>query len=125
MDNLHFAPTKSTPEITFDATTGELRLTGESYPENSFTFYQPILSWLTGYLAKPDCRARLVVHLTYMNTGTTKIMMDILDRLEDAHGQGRDVSVEWRCERDNDRIAETAEEFKEEFSFPFAIATVE
>lgn len=125
MDNLQIPATRSTPEISFVAETGELLLSGESYPENSFEFYQPVVAWLKRYLAYPDCRALLIVQLSYLNTGSTKVVMDVLDHMEDAHNNGRNVRVEWRCESDNDRAIETAEEFREEVSLPFEIVMVE
>jgi SiaC family regulatory phosphoprotein len=125
MDNLQIPATRSTPEISFNADTGVLLMSGESYPENSFEFYQPVIAWLKRFLSRSGCQATLVVQLAYLNTGSTKVMMDILDQLEDAHSNGRDARIEWHCERDNERALETAEEFREEVSLPFSIVMVE
>jgi len=121
MDNFFLEQTNSTPLIDFNAVTGELVMAGESYPENSFEFYQPIKSWLTVFLAQHQGRVCLHVRLTYLNTSSTKIMMDFLDLLEASHQQGRAVAVIWYCDRENERAIETAEEFKEEITFPFDI----
>ena len=43
------------------------------------------------------------------------------DELEEAHRQGREVKVNWRYDVDNERVAELAEEFKEDCSFSFNI----
>ena len=48
-------------------------------------------------------------------------MMDIFDLLEEAHDDGREVSTVWYYDEDNERIAELAEEFKEDCTFPFEI----
>lgn len=125
MEDLHIQASRSTPEINFTAESGQLLMSGESYPENSFEFYQPVMVWLKRYLARPGCHASLIIQLVYLNTGSTKVMMDILDQFEDAHLNGRDVRVEWRCEPDNDRAVETAEEFREEVSLPFIIVELE
>jgi len=50
-----------------------------------------------------------------------KAMMDIFDMLEAAHAGGRTVSVTWYYDSRNERVAELAEEFKEDCTFPFAI----
>jgi hypothetical protein len=41
--------------------------------------------------------------------------------LEEAHGKGRRVAANWYYDEQNERVAELAEEFKEDCTFPFAI----
>jgi translation initiation factor 1 (eIF-1/SUI1) len=48
--------------------------------------------------------------------------MDIFNLLEDAHQGGKTVSVIWRYDTRNERIAELAEEFREDCTFPFDIS---
>jgi hypothetical protein len=50
-----------------------------------------------------------------------KVMMDIFDLLEEAHRNGRAVAVNWYYDPRNERVAELADEFKEDCSFPFSI----
>ena len=119
MDILHLARTRSTPEIHFDPARGELRMSGESFPENSFEYYRPILSWLSRFLAIQEGPVVLKAHFSYLNTGSTKCMMDILDLLEEAHLAGKPVEVQWYYDAGNDRALETAEEFREEVTLPF------
>lgn len=47
--------------------------------------------------------------------------MDIFDMLEEAHRRGRQVSVNWYYDEENERVADLAAEFKEDCSFPFVI----
>ncbi|MNF14249.1 hypothetical protein D3C80_2163930 [compost metagenome] len=47
--------------------------------------------------------------------------MDIFDMLEESHGAGRSVRVTWHYDRRNERVAELAEEFREDCTFPFVI----
>ncbi len=124
MNTLHIAGTKSSPEILFDHTTGVLSMSGESYPENSFEFYGPVVSWLSGFLKAHNGPVTFNIHLSYLNTGSTKCMMDILDLLEEAFLAGVQVVVNWYCDEENDRAVETAEEFKEEITLPFAIIPI-
>jgi hypothetical protein len=56
-----------------------------------------------------------------MNTSSTKYMIDILDKLEEVHEQGREVSVQWYCDAANDRAMDTVEELKEDFTMPFEV----
>ena len=99
---------------------------GDSYPENSFELFSPVLDWIEGYLRDTDRPLTLNLHLLYLNTSSVKAMMDIFDILEEAHEKGRKVAVNWYYDEQNERVAELAEEFKEDCSFPFLVtSTVE
>jgi hypothetical protein len=124
METLYIEATKSTPEILFDPATGVLSMSGESYPENSFEFFRPILSWLARFTVVHHGPLTLNTSLSYLNTGSTKCMMDILDLLEESHLSGKSVAVNWYYDEENHRAFETAEEFREEVSIPFNIIPV-
>lgn len=124
METLRIAGTRSTPEVLFDHASGELSLSGESYPENSFEYFRPLLAWVSRLLAVHTGPVTLNVRLRYLNTGSTKCMMDILDLLEDAHLHGKHAVVNWYCDEEDDRARETAAEFSEEMSLPFLIHPV-
>ncbi len=126
MDNLEINRTQSSPGVTADAAAGNLRMVGDSYPENSFEFFLPIITWVNRYLEETDTSSSLTLdlHLLYLNTSSVKAMMDIFDLLEEAHGDSRPVAVNWYYDFENERIAELAEEFKEDCSFAFGIIQV-
>jgi hypothetical protein len=124
MENLRIEKTRSTPEVFFDSATGILTLCGESYPENSFEFYQPILAWVSEFLATHEGPTIFNIELSYLNTGSTKCMMDLLDLFEDAFKTGRKITVNWHCDPENDRAMEAAEEFQEEVTVPFSIVSI-
>ena len=125
METLSFKPTTSTPEVHFDAGTGVLRLQGESFPENSFEFFRPIKTWLSRFLVASKAPVTLELRLSYLNTGSTKCVMDMLDMLQEAHESGRAVAVQWFYEQDDARALEAAEELREEVTLPFHITAVE
>jgi hypothetical protein len=121
MTDFHIAGTQSTPEIRSDWTAGLLHMRGDSYPENSFELFTQVFDWIERYLSETDQPLALHLHLLYLNTSSIKAMMDIFDTLEAAYGTGRQVSVVWSYDPRNERVAELAEEFKEDCSFPFDI----
>lgn len=94
---------------------------GDSYPENSFELFAPLLAWVEQFLRHTATPLTVNLHLLYLNTSSVRVMMDIFDMLEEAHRQGRQVAVNWYYDQQNERVAELAEEFKEDCSFPFAI----
>ena len=124
MNNLNLSATISTPSVEFDAAAGSLTIAGESYPENAFEFYKPLLGWVRDYLASSDVAVTANLALSYLNTSSIKSIMDLLDLLEAAHVKGRTVSLYWRYHKENDRALEMIEEFREEVTLPFFIAPI-
>ena len=94
---------------------------GDSYPENSFELFRPLIDWVETYLAQAGRPLRFEIELLYMNTSSVRVMMDIFDLLESAFQKGTDVGVVWLFDAGNERVAELAEEFKEDCTFPFSI----
>lgn len=121
MKDLKIVSTQSTPLIETDSNRGVVYMEGDSYPENSFEFYSELVAWVTHYLKENKRPLTVELALLYLNTSSIKVMMDIFDELEEHHQNGREVMVNWRYDVDNERVAELAEEFKEDCSFAFNI----
>ena len=119
IEPLDLQPTRTTPRVSFAPETRTLALKGESYPENSFQFFEPILFWVEAYLGERHETITIAVDMPYMNSSSTKCMLDLLDRFEDAWRRGQPVVMRWYYDPDNGRALELAEEFREEVSFPF------
>src|SRR5690606_19113521 len=121
MKDLNIPGTQSTPAITADAAAGVLAMRGDSYPENSFELFGPVIEWVEAYLLNGTAPLNLELELLYLNTSSIKSVMDIFDLLEAAHAKGRGVSVTWFYDMRNERVGELAEEFKEDCTFPFSV----
>jgi hypothetical protein len=119
--DIHLAATQSTPEVRTDWRDGVLWMTGESYPENTYEIFDGIISWVDRFLVETDRELRLDLRLSYLNTSSIRAMIDIFDRLQAAHEQGRALSVLWLYDSRNPRSAELGEEFKEDYTFCFEI----
>jgi len=123
MTDFSIAGTQSTPEIRSDWEAGKLYMKGDSYPENSYELFHQVFEWIEAFLAEEDRQLNLELHLLYLNTSSIKAMMDIFDMLEAAHNEGKPVAVDWFYDQRNERVAELAEEFKEDCTFPFQIVS--
>ena len=121
MNVLNIEGSQSTPSISADWDQGRLAMQGDSYPENSFEFFAPVIDWIERYLKESAAPFYLELRLIYMNTSSVKAMMDIFDLLEEAHNKGRAVRVDWLYDPQNERVRELAEEFREDYTFPFLI----
>jgi hypothetical protein len=121
MSKLTISGTQSTPTIEGDWDAGILSMKGDSYPENSFDLFNQVIDWVERFLAENDRPLSVELSLLYLNTSSIRAVMDIFDLLEEAHRAGKKVAVNWHYDRRNERVAELAEEFKEDCTFPFAI----
>lgn len=120
MNDINLVGTQSTPAIQTNWTEGWLEMNGDSYPENSYEVFSPVLAWIEAFLEQKK-PLNLKLRLLYLNTSSIKIMMEIFDALQAAFDDSQQISVEWLYENGNQRVAELAEEFKEDCSFPFLI----
>ena len=121
MNDLHLPQTLNTPAVTTALATGVVTMAGDSYPENPFEFFQPLIDWIDGFLRRQSGPLSLDLDLVYLNTSSIRAMMDIFDRMEEAHRAGAKVSVRWSYDPENERVGELAEEFREDCTFPFLI----
>lgn len=127
MEKLYIEKTKTTPQIVFDPENSTLRIEGQSYPENAFKFYQPIFKWLDTQLAevKQEIVLEIYFHMPYINTSSSKCVMMLLEKLEDAYQEGKKIVIRWYYHVDNEMALECAEEFKEDLTLPFEINSVQ
>jgi len=114
MDNLKIVGDKYTLEIDFDVATGVLRMAGSSYPENAAEFFQPIYNWLGTYISEVGKSLCLNFELDYLNTSSTKCIMDVLEILEMYQKDDDFVEVNWYYPEDDEDILEIGEEIAED-----------
>jgi hypothetical protein len=122
--NLSVPGSQSTPSIRADWKAGVVVMSGESYPENSFELYDQLIQWISSYLNSSEQSLALELHLNYLNTSSIRFMIDIFDLLESAFEDGKEVLVQWMFDDRNPRSSELGAEFKEDYTFPFLILSI-
>lgn len=127
MEKLYVEQTKATPQIDFNPQDNILRIKGQSYPENAFKFYDGILKWVDEYIeqVQEDAVIEVGFSLPYINTSSSKCIMMLLEKFEDAHTGGKSVNLNWFYDEENESELECAEEFKEDVTMPFNIIPVD
>lgn len=116
MNTLSIEATKQTPALSFEAASNVLSIRGECYPENVEQVSNPLFTWLSDYFAQahPDLLLTVNIELTYFNSSSSKMLLDLFDHLEETAAQGKKIMVNWIYEADNDSAEEFGEEFKED-----------
>lgn len=116
MEILEIKATKSSPKVSLNPNTNIHEISGESYPENSYEFYEPIFDWIEEYIENlGDNEAIFNIELYYFNSSSSKILMDMFDIFEDAGEEGKKIVINWIYESENHAAQEYGEEFSEDF----------
>lgn len=123
MERLLIEETKATPYIDFDPNGNSLKIKGQSYPENAFKFYEPVLEWIDEYVkeAKGEITIEIDFEMPYINSSSSKCILMVLDKFESAFQEGKSILINWYYDEENESSLECAEEFKEELSLAFNI----
>jgi hypothetical protein len=107
-------------EVDFDKDTGILEMSGSSYPENAIDFFGPVIHWIRDYISRVKNQILLNLRINYLNTSSTKCILDILEILEQYHQTQGNVKVNWYYAEDDEDIKETGEELGEDIDLPIS-----
>lgn len=121
MEALDIKATNDTPRVMFDPANDIFEISGRSLPEDVVSFYLPVLDWLDEYKTQPVKKTEFVFKYIYFNTATSKLVQDILIRLESLNDAGHDVKILWYYEQDDEDMYDIGLEFKENVNLPFEI----
>ena len=100
------------PEVNFNSETGVCELIGESYMEEAYKFYAPMLTWLKEYCLELKKSVTFNLKLTYFNTNSSRLLLDLLDVLKKSQEAGNDVEVNWYYEEDDPDVKDEVEDFE-------------
>lgn len=124
MDSVKIEGTPKTPTIEFDRESGKLVIKGRSIPENSIDFYKPLIDWLDDYALKPAQDTVVHVQLEYFNTSSSKCILDVFKKLEGIKRSGKDVTVKWHYEEDDEDMLEAGEDYDAIIDIDFQMVKV-
>ena len=118
MEDLIINDGRRVPGVKFMASTGELRLSGRSIPENALDMYSPLLEWLDRYIQQPAGQTSFEFRLVYFNSSSAEYILEILRRLETLYLQGNKVSLNWYFDTDDEDMQQIGEDFKSMLKIP-------
>ncbi len=115
MEKILIDATARTPKFDFDPDQRRLILSGESYPEDPPKFFAEPLTKVREFLKlKHEGVVHFSFQMTYFNSSSAKVIMDLFSALEESATEGNDVLIEWHHADDDDNMRELGEEFSEE-----------
>jgi hypothetical protein len=125
MKNLEIEPKFNTPSIDFNAGSGYFLMKGRSIPEDPDSFYETILSWLDEYFKGTEQETVLEFRLEYVNSGSSKYILELLRRLHKLVHAGREIKIIWCFETDDESIEDLGEHYKHTVDIPIEIREID
>jgi hypothetical protein len=119
MEVIKIVGTDDTPSVTLDVANEIFEISGRSLPEDVASFYEPILDWLDKYSEEAAGKTVFNFKLVYFNTASSKMLLDILLKLEEMYESGKDVLVRWHYPEDDEDMEEAGEEYADIVEVPF------
>lgn len=119
MEVIKIVGTDDTPSVTMDVGNEIFEVSGRSLPEDVASFYEPILDWLDRYSEEAAGKTIFNFKLVYFNTASSKMLLDILLKLEEMYESGKEVLVRWHFPEDDEDMEEAGEEYADIVEVPF------
>jgi hypothetical protein len=108
--------TTSTPYILIDEEKGYMKFEGRSFHENVVEFFSDVNNWLDVYLEKDFGAFTFDFEMNYFNSSTSKLLHNMLTKMDRHASDTKKVIVNWITTEDNDIIIECGEDFQDDFS---------
>ena len=125
MDALIIEATDDTPKVVLDPSNNNFEFSGKSLPEDVTTFYGPVMDWLDGYAESTNPKTVVIFNLVYFNTASSKLILDILFKLEEIFDDGNDISIEWHYQEEDEDMEEAGEEYGDLVEMPLELKSYE
>jgi hypothetical protein len=121
METIKIKATEDTPTVILDCENKIFEISGRSLPEDVVVFYQPVMKWLEELEKAPIENFELSIKLEYFNTASSKLILDILLKLEEIFLNGTPLKVKWYYLSTDSDMKEAGEEYSEIVGLPFEI----
>ena len=119
MEIVHLEGAEDTPKIILDKKNGIFEISGRSLLEDSAGFYRPVLDWIVAYAAEPNPATEFVFKLEYLNSASSKQILNMLSVLEVIKG----MKIIWYFHEDEEDMEEIGEDFSALVKIPFEFKT--
>lgn len=108
MEDYHIEGTRKTPTISLRHD-GMIKIEGRSIPEDAPIFFGKVVDWIDRYVASPNDITRVDISLEYLNSGTSKFILQILRSLKTLAVNPYNLIINWYYEEGDDDIQERGE----------------
>ncbi len=133
MKNLKIEGTEFSPKVDFDINNKKFELTGISRPEDVIAFYESVIFKIENYINSlleenddfSNFQFNLKFDLTYMNSASSKYILQILDHFKKLFNLNAKINVDWYYDDVDDQIFEDGEDLSDVIKIPFNLISRE
>ncbi len=116
--------TLKTMEFDFDPDTETISLRGKFIPEDNLVFFEPILEWMDTLIQNPPPRIKVLVQIDYFNTSSSKFILKIFKKLDEASKAGSDIVIHWIYEQDDWDMRDCGLDYKDIVKVPVKLVEI-
>ena len=124
IEPIYIEKSNLTPHVILDKTKEIFLFKGRSLPQNVSDFYEPIINWLTEYIADPNPTTVITIELEYFNSSSSKAILQLIKMLETLKNNRLDVKVIWCYQEYDDDTLESGQTFSNLVNVPFSFQTI-
>src|ERR1051325_8296754 len=111
-----------TAGVNFDPDKALLSIKGNSIPENSDGFYQPLHDWIEEFNKSYKGKVTLRIFMTYFNTASIRHIIGIMKKL--IANYGTNLTIQWAYEKGDEEIRDRGQDLSEVVKFNFIFEEV-
>lgn len=123
MNDFVIENTKSTPYVEFSKEQKKLIFKGESYPENAYSYYEPIYKEIDEYFNSFN-ELTIDFQLSYINTSSIKCLIILFDKLNENYQNGKNIIINWYYDEDNGFDYDMGQDFEMDVDIPFNFISI-
>lgn len=111
---LHIEGQRRSLKVIIDSEKGEFLFAGVSLPENTNSFFLPVIEEIEAYLKNPQPHTTINFFIEYLNTSSALFLRRIVLQCESSLSS-ENLSVNWHYEKDDEDIQEFGYDFQSIF----------
>jgi hypothetical protein len=114
---------KNCPGIIYYFDNNTLEITGRSIPENPEMIFKRLKEWISGHFEKNQALTVNIL-LEYINSGSSKYLYEVLKELSVYGKSGKQVTLKWLYEEDDEAMQELGEHYRDTAGIPLIIEMI-
>lgn len=121
METITINAKEYTPKIVLNPNIGLIEMEGQSFPENSTAFYQPIIEWFKEYAISPNKETTINIRFSYYNTSSAKKLNElilIIVKIKKTNPTYH-LHINWFYEKGDEDMHISGKDFSKMVNYPF------
>ena len=111
------------PYIKLNVNSGVCMISGSSYMQDPRDFFKPVIDWFREYTNSERGKLTMIYDLKSLNTGTSRVLFEILEIMKEYKNKGGEVYIKWYFEDQQDIHEDDIIDITEEFGIEVDVMT--